>query len=189
MFMEEFIAVEELMVPLEEYATVSEEASLFEAVMALEAVHEKMDREKYHYLHRAILVYDGEGKIVGKIGQIDVLRALEPRYKDLGDTRAMSRAGLSPEFIRSMMDNMAFCDTSLTDMCGKASRIQVRDFMYTPEAGECVEADASLCEAIHMLIMGKHQKLLVLREGDIVGVLRLSDVFMKIFEMMKQCET
>ena len=33
-----------------------------------------------------------------------------------------------------------------------------------------------------------HQKLLVLEDKKIVGVLRLSDVFMKIFELMKQCE-
>jgi predicted transcriptional regulator len=56
------------------------------------------------------------------------------------------------------------------------------------EEGEYVEADVSLCEAIHMLVMGQHQRLLVLSEGEIVGVLRLSDVFMKVFELMKQCE-
>jgi predicted transcriptional regulator len=133
-------------------------------------------------------VYNSEKKIVGKISQLDVLRALEPRYEKLGDMRAMSRAGLSAQFVKDMITSMAFCDTSLMDMCGKATRIKIKDFMHSLEEGESVDMDASLCEAIHMLVMGHHQKLLVAKEGRIVGVLRLSDVFMKIFEMMKQCE-
>jgi len=63
------IIVKDLMVPLEEYATVSEDATLLEAVMALEAAQEKIDREKYKYLHRAILVLNRSGKVVGKISQ------------------------------------------------------------------------------------------------------------------------
>lgn len=181
----EIITVEELMVPVDEYAKVSQDATLFEGVMALEKAQEEQDRKKYHYLHRAILVYDRNKKIVGKISQLDVLRALEPKYKDFGDTRTMSRAGLSAQFMKSMMKNYTFCDTSLVDMCGKGARIKVKDFMYTPEEGEFVEADATLCEGIHILVMGQHQKLLVVREGEIVGVFRLTDVFMKIFELMK----
>ena len=187
--MDEIITVEELMVPVEEYATVSEDASLFEAVVGLEQGQENIVQSGRLYLHRAILVYDKHSKVVGKISQLDVLRALEPKYKDLGDTRAMSRAGLSATFLKSMMENMAFCDTSLSDMCGKAARIKVKDFMHKPEEGEQVATDASLCEAIHMLVMGHHQKLLVSKNSEIVGVLRLSDVFMKVFEMMKQCES
>ena len=59
--------VRDLMVPLEEYATVPEEATLFEAVMALEQAQERLDRNRYKYLHRAVLVYDKNKKIVGKI--------------------------------------------------------------------------------------------------------------------------
>jgi len=51
------IPIKDLMVPLEEYATVSEEATLFEAVAALEKAQERLDRDKYLYLHRAVLVY------------------------------------------------------------------------------------------------------------------------------------
>ena len=186
--MDELITVEELMVPVDEYATVSEDASLFEAVVALEEAQQLISQTGRLYLHRAIMVYDKNKKVVGKITQLDVLRSLEPRYKDLGDTRAMSRAGLSASFLKSMMDNMAFCDTSLSDMCGKAARIKVKDFMNSPEEGECVGVDASICEAIHLFVMSQNQGLLVVSKDEIVGILRLSDVFMKVFEMMKQCE-
>ena len=182
------ITVEDMMVPLEEYATVSEEATLFDAVMALEKAQEAIDRNRHQYLHRGILVYDRNKKIVGKISPLDALRALEPKYDEMGDMRTMSRAGFSPEFIKSMLDNYALCDKSFTDMCGKGANRQVKDFMYTPTEGEYVEADDALCEAIHRFVMGHHQSLLVTRDEEIVGVLRLIDVFKQVFQTMKTCK-
>jgi len=63
----------------------------------------------------------------------------------------------------------------------------VKNFMYTPTEGEYVEESASLNEAIHQLIMGHHQSLLVTRKKQIVGILRLTDVFKEVFEVMKTC--
>lgn len=185
----DFISVEDLMIPVAEFATISEDATLYEAVMKLKTLQGQMEGGDYRPAHRAILVFDRQGKIVGKISQLDVLRALEPKYSAMGDTRALSRAGLSVQFLRSMMENFNLCDTSLSDMCGKGARIRVKDFMYSTQEGECVEAEASLCEAIHMLIMGQHQKLLVVRGKEIVGVLRLADVFGKVYDLMAPCET
>jgi len=185
----EFFAVEDLMVPLEEYATVRENDTLFEAVMALEAAQQKRNVQKHQFMHRAVLVLDDRGEVVGKIGHIDVLRALEPRYKEIGDTKSIARAGFSPEFIRSMMENYHLCDSSLVDMCAKSARIKVKDFMYTPEEGEKVDAEASLCEAIHQFVMKPvHLGLLVVKDKKIVGILRRTDVFMTVFGLMKECE-
>jgi hypothetical protein len=36
--------------------------------------------------------------------------------------------------------------------------------------------------------MGRHQSLLVRRGSDVVGILRLSDVFKKICDEMKACK-
>ena len=185
----EFFAVEDLMVPLEEYATVRKNDTLFEAVMALEAAQQKRNVQKHQFMHRAVLVLDDRGEVVGKIGHIDVLRALEPRYKEIGDTKSIARAGFSTEFIRLMMDTYHLCDSSLVDMCAKSARIKVKDFMYTPEEGEKVDAEASLCEAIHQFVMKPvHLGLLVVKDKKIVGILRRTDVFMTVFGLMKECE-
>jgi CBS domain-containing protein len=185
----EIITVEDLMVPIDEYATVSEEATLYEAVKALEKAQEELDRKHYPYLHRAILVLDKKGKVLGKISQLDVLRALEPKYEEMGDMRNLSRAGLNPDFIKSMMETYALCEIPFTQMCYNASNLKVKKFMYSPTKGEYVEADASLCEAIHIFVMGDHQKLLVTREGEIIGVLRLTDVFKEVFQTMESHKT
>ena len=43
----EIITIEDLMVPIEEYATVGEEATLYEAVKALEKAQEDFDFKHY----------------------------------------------------------------------------------------------------------------------------------------------
>lgn len=186
--MSEIIRVEELMVPAEEYVTVSENATLFEATMALEKAQEEQDRKRFKYLHRAILVTDAGGKVVGKISQLTCIQALEPKYKSMGDLRSISAAGFSSDFIKSMMESFHLCEASLMEMCAKGGQIKVKEFMHRPGEGEFVEADAAVCEAIHQFIIGQYQSLLVVRDGRIVGILRLTDVFMKVFEIMKQCE-
>ncbi|MCD6296589.1 MAG: CBS domain-containing protein [Deltaproteobacteria bacterium] len=184
----EKVSVKDLMVPLEEYATVSEEATLFEAVMALEKAHEELDRSRFKYLHRAILVLDENNKVVGKISQLDALRALEPKYVEMGDTGAISRAGFSPQFLKSMMKRYSIFGGTLRDICAKAAKVKVKNFMYTPGEGEYIEENVHLGEAIHQLVMGRHQSLLVTRDEQIVGILRLTDVFVHVFQEMRACE-
>jgi predicted transcriptional regulator len=59
--------------------------------------------------------------------------------------------------------------------------------MYTPAQGEYVKEEATLDEAIHQLIIGHHQSLLVLRGKEIVGILRLNDVFREVCNMIVSC--
>jgi len=50
---------------------------------------------------------------------------------------------------------------------------------------EFVHVTNNLSKAVHQLVMGCHQGLLVLDQNEIVGVLRLSDVFDEICAIMK----
>ena len=180
------IKVGELMVPLAEYATVSEEATLHEAVSALEEAqrHVGGDREK----HRAILVLDKKGRVVGRLDQWTVLWAIEPRYKQMGDLRETSRYGFSPDFLKSMIESYGLWRKPLEGLCRKAAEMKAKDIMHTPAEAEFVGEDASLDTAIHLLVMGRHQSLLVTRGEDIVGVLRLSDVFRMVGDSIKACK-
>lgn len=184
--MQEF-TVKDIMVPLSEYATCSNEATLFEAVIALEKAQQDFHEERYR--HRAILVYDQNQKIVGKVSQMDVLRALEPRYKDMGES-TMTRFGFSKTFLKSMMEHFRLWEKPLEEICRKAADLKVKDVMYAPSEGEYVREDASINEAIHQLVMGHHQSLLVTdaESGEIVGILRLTDVFMVAWQAMRTCK-
>lgn len=178
--------VKAFMVPLEEYATVTEEATLFDAVLALEKAQEAFNRTPY--AHRAILVCGPGGRIIGKIGQFEVLAALEPRYKDLVDFKHTSRFGFSPEFLTSMMETHGLWRRPLDDICRRCVRIKVKDIMALPTAAEYIPEEATLNEAIHRLVMGRHLSLLVTRQDLTVGILRLCDVFHEVCNVLKTCE-
>lgn len=180
--------VKEIMVPLNEYATVTEDASLHDAVFALDRAHAEFKKNIYH--HRAVLVFNSDGtRIVGKISQLDILRALEPKYRQLGSgdplaTIGLSRFGLSPDFLNSLISQYSLWDEPLESLIGKARLLRVKDFMYTHTDGEYVEEEASLADAIHQLILGRHQSLLVVTENEITGILRLVDIFSEVCDLI-----
>jgi len=180
-------SVKDLMVPLSEYATVSEDATLYEAVLSLEEAQEKFEDKHTRYRHRAILVLDKDGKVIGKLGQLDVLRALEPKYKQMVQGEGSHRYGFTSQFMQSMLQDYQLFADPLEDICHKAGEQNVKEYMVTPTEGEFVAEDASLDVAVHQLIMGHHQSLLVTRGDRIVGILRLTDVFASIFHTMKGC--
>lgn len=180
------LIVKDLMVPLTEYATVGEDATLFEAVSTLEKAQEEFDHTRYR--HRGILVLNANGRVVGKISQLDVLKSLEPKYAEMASQKGMHNFGFSKDFTVSLLKSYGMWSTPLMDLCRKAIQIKVRDVMYTPSEGEYVEEDASLDQAVHQLVMGHHQSLLVARGDKITGVLRLTDVFAAVFHAMKACQ-
>ena len=176
--------VKDLMVPLEEYAVVPQTATILEALEALDKAQAKLPPGKHR--HRAVLVLDDSGKVIGKIGHLGFLRALEPKYSILGDMGKLSRVGLEPQFISTMMDNFRFFEDNLTDLCHRACHIKVVDVMRPVE--ENIDENASLNEAIHKLVMWQTLSLLVTREKkgrEVVGLLRLSDIFEEITNFMK----
>lgn len=178
------VRVKDVMVNLEDYATVSEDATLYDAVIALEKAQEQYIRSQY--VHRAVLVFDKNRKIVGKISQIDILMALEPSYRFV-DFKKLSRFGYSLDYLKAFT-KAAPWDKPLSDICKKAAALVVKDFMHTPSQGEFVKEDASLDEAIHQLIIGNQLSLLVTKGQDIVGILRLTDVFAFVCRNIKDCK-
>ncbi|MGD8411001.1 MAG: hypothetical protein PVF25_12590, partial [Desulfobacterales bacterium] len=65
------IKVKELMVPLEDYATVPSGATLLEAILALETAQMTLDPSMHK--HRAILALDETGKVVSKMTMKSIL--------------------------------------------------------------------------------------------------------------------
>ena len=175
------------MVPLGDYAAVSQEATLYEAVLALDEAQKPLHRDRHP--HRAVLVLDAEDRVVGKLSQWDFIRALEPRYNEIADFNSLVRFGFSTRFIRSMVEDQGLWQKPLDNLCERASQIKVSDVMYNPAEGEYVQEDATLDEGIHQLVIGRYQSLLVTRDSRVVGMLRLSDVFSAVCAIMKSSQS
>ena len=60
--------------------------------------------------------------------------------------------------------------------------------MQTPTEGEIIDQEASLETAVMQLVTGRHISLLVTRDKEIIGILRMTDAFAAVFHTMKECE-
>jgi CBS domain containing-hemolysin-like protein len=134
--------VKDLMVPISEYATVPETATLYEAVLALEKAQEAYQQSRYS--RKAVALQ-----------QEEYLKSSPP----------------------------------ILDVYSTAAKLKVTDLMQRPTEGEYVDETTSLDMALHQLTTGSNLSLLVTRGADIVGVLRLADVFAAVFHAMKESET
>ncbi len=177
------ITVRELMVPLEEYATVSETATLREAILALEKAQMTLDPSRHK--HRAILVLDESGKVVSKITMKHILIALEPNYGKVEGTGVLERSGFSPDLIRSMLENNALWTEPLQFFSERAAKLKVGDLIHAPSEDEYIDENATLGEAIHQMIVYPYLSLLVTGGDKVLGILRLSDVFTKVCDIIK----
>ena len=178
--------VKDLMIPLSEYGTLSEEATLYEAAMALEKAQQEFEQDRGR--HRLLLIVDKDGNVVGKISQLDVLRALEPKGVHIEDSRSLSRFGVSRKYLKPMLKQCRFWEKPLLDICTESGRLKVERLLHAPAEGEYVDENASLTEAIHQLALEHHQSLLVTRGKEIVGILRQKDMFKEVTETLSVCE-
>lgn len=178
--------VKDLMVPLSEYASVSEEASLYEAFLALESAQKEFDHTKYRHL--GILILDKRGRVVGKLSNMDALRALESTYDSTQDFGSLPTLGFSEAFVRRLHAAARAMGAPLAQLCKQAADLRAKDFMQLAGEDECIDAEASLREAISRLVLGRSMTLLVQRGETFVGVLRLSDVFAAVFHLVRACE-
>jgi hypothetical protein len=182
----ETIKVKDWMVTLDECTTLSEDATLYEAVLALEAAKERFDVTGDRC--PAVIVLEKSGHAVGKLNQLDILRCLEPKYAEMGDLKKIAGYGLSADLLRSMIDRYELWKAPLNEICRKASRMRIGGITSAPLAGEFIEAEASINQALHQLIICQDQSLMVTSKGKTVGILLLTDVFHKVGALIKPCE-
>jgi CBS domain-containing protein len=178
--------VKDLMIPISEYETIPIESNLYEAALALDKAQKTYEQGMYP--HRILLISDENGEIVGKISQLDVLRALEPKGQQIHDSKTLSRFGVSSQYLKPMLNQCGFWDKPLIDICRSAGRLKVKILVCAPAEGEYVPEDASLSEAIHQLALEHHQSLLVTRSKKIVGILRQTDLFKEVVQTLDVCE-
>ncbi|MFH1139201.1 MAG: CBS domain-containing protein [Pseudomonadota bacterium] len=174
--------IDELMVQIKDYASVSSEASLLDAVEALEKARERADRRRFK--HRAVLVIDEQEKIVGKVRPIEVLDNLEPGYGRLGPLNDPAR--LSREKIKNMITERRLWEKPFRQTCRDAALTPVKEIMHVFQENEYIHLDAPIEEAIHQMIIGRRMSLLVEKDGQVVGVLRLTDIYSEVCLIMKE---
>jgi CBS domain-containing protein len=184
------LTVRDLMVPRNQYASIGPDNTLYEAALALqEAQRLEQSLDPGRHRDRAILVVDEFGKVTGKLSMLNVLGGLLPRYARVGghavSARAAARLGSARALIESQERDAGRWKKPLENLIEKASDVRVHELIRPFGEGELVDEDESLDSAIHKMVNGRYQSLLVTRDGEIVGILRLTDVYEEISERLR----
>ena len=178
------MTVGDLMVSISEYATVSEGATMLEAVLALEKAQDEFAHKRYS--HRAVLILDKNNRVTGKLSQLDFLRALVREDEHLEKIGDIGKFGFSPMAVMTHREKYRVNHATGEELVSAAAKLKVEDFMQSPSEDEYIDEDTSLDIAAHQLITGFHLSLLVRKGEDIVGILRLSDIVSGAFRTMKE---
>lgn len=178
--------VNDLMVPLAEYATVSSGCTLQEAVLALEKAQEEFDHTKYR--HRSILVLDRTEQVIGRLNHLDALHALIPEHDGHLGTAQLGRFGFSNDFIRKLYRKRLRHTIPLTQLCENARNFKVEEYMRAPEEYEKIDHKADIITAVHQLVQENLRSLLVTQDETIIGILRLTDIFSAVYHTITRPE-
>lgn len=172
------------MVPLSEYRSIPASMGMADAVAELEDALEEYSTSARRL--GGLLVKDTAGRVVGKLSPLDLIMALEPTYKKLNND-GFSSMGISRDEIRKQVEELGLWRDPLLSICQRAAVTPVSEIMYTPAQGEMVDENANLAHAMHQLLVGFHQALLVMRDDEVVGVLRLEEVYQRVADILGTC--
>lgn len=147
------ISLEQLMVPLEQYPSISEEESLDHAINILIEEFKKRDNSWHNY--EALLTKDSSGEITGMLTLRSALIA----------TREFKHPSLK---LRLM--NILFNKPLPT------SNLKVKDFLH-PFKSQLVSISDKPDEVISFVLNHNFNSVLVSNNKKIVGVIRIIDLF------------
>jgi len=180
----ENMKVRDLMVQAEKFPSISDSATFYEALVALESAQKKYLSGESE--QRILLVKDDKGKVTGKLSPIDLLRGLETNYLRMDTQKILSRFGL--DYIwKSMQEDYNLWGNPFEDLCRKAAGLRIKSFITAPPEGQCVHVNDTLVKCFHRFVMNRHDALFVLEGDEIVGLLRFSDIYRRASRIMKEC--
>ena len=153
--------VKDIMLPIQDYATVFLENTLRDAVFVLKNTFYAGCAEGSQ-AHRSVLVFNSKKKLVGTLGFKEVMHLLR----------------LSKEMPKNR--NELFIS-----LCISQSGKKVKDVM-APIGSEFVNAEDSVLDAAHLLIHSGLDLIPVLEKGNVVGMIRSAEIFKEVSQLLEE---
>ena len=182
-----------LMVPVEDYASIPMSASILDGILALKEAQQLEFRENSErHRDRAVLVLDPKGEVIGKLSMWSIVGCLELNFNrakgSAAASKAASRVGSTKAFIDEIAASSHLWRSRLHTIADKTAHLKVQDLLHEPRKKELIDEGSSLEQAMHQLVAGHFMSLLVTRDDRIVGILRLVDVFEAVCRMIRREE-
>ena len=176
--MEVMKRVKEVMIRVELYPSVRDNATLREAIAKIEEAQLEVDLRKS--LPRVLLVFDEINVLVGTVRRRDIMRGLEPKYllsQPLEYRRKLFDIDIDPDLSELSYDRV------VRGIREQANR-PVSDVMRPIEA--IVDAEDHVMKAIQEMVFLNVNLIPVLQEGHLVGVVRSVDVFHHLAQLLEE---
>lgn len=176
--------VRDLLVPVNEYATTTVDRTLREAVPALRRLYCQIEEGRCTQAgHRNILVLNGTGELVGILSFRSILQVLMPEIAG-GLTAKLEALGVSIAFAQADSPHLDEARASFRARVIRNSETPVKDVMLKVRG--TVDIDADLMDALKLMYQNKITVLPVYENGGLVGVLRESDVFLAVADILME---
>ena len=170
----------DLMVSLKEYPVIDASATVLDEVNRLGESRRNMESGRQPF--QAVLVADGNGSIIGKLGQLAILKALEPSRRVFGDQHAFDNAEVTNSIIKAALDQMRAFQNEFSEMCKGAAALPVRSAMHPFK--EHIDIGTSINDVIHYMVEWQTLSILVTEKDRPVGLVRLSDLCDEVISEM-----
>lgn len=163
----------DLMIPIEEYTTISPEASIREGIEKLnDSFGRLVSTDKIMQTgHRSILVMD-KNQLAGIFSIMDLIAALRPAYL----------SAPKPSMAYSMEYSAMFWSGLFTSQAKQISRKKIFDVMSPPPPS--VKETANLMELANILYETECRRLIVRRDEKVIGVIREQEIFFEAADII-----
>lgn len=163
--------VKDLMMPVAECPRVSVDRSIYDAIVMLEANRERFRRVDYR--PRVLLIEDEHYRVIGSVRHIDILRALLGSYS-------------SDESVDQSIEALiCACKEGFENSYKRAKDLKMKSIVHIPSDVEFIDQDASLEEGACRLMSGPYLHLFVRSGTNVAGILRMSDLFIRLCHGVK----
>ena len=179
--------VKDIMNPIEEYSTVDVEAHLCEALSILKKNHESIKSCTVGTFHKTLFITDASKNIIGKLSMYDIIRGLVPESAKKPALRAYrallsSRAEAVADEVGEIQKRFKWLDNTFFDLVKQEVNTKIKDCM-SPIQPVLKEED-TLNWAIYTMFRVNEREPLVLRDGKIVGVINLMNIFSELLDIV-----
>ena len=150
--------VRDLMIPLEDYDSISADKSVRDA-------YELMAKTGHH----AILVLDEKNEPIGQLSYRDALIALEPKYS----AGKWGHSGFTPKAFENYP--VFYYEGEFSGQCKAQLKKSVKEVMSLFPVS--IDEGATLSEAVHVMVAKNIGRMPVVSGGKFMGMIRLVEIF------------
>jgi len=165
--------VKKFIIPLEKYPNLNENQTIHDAVQVIRSfICGENDRLRY----AALLVLNDQNQLVGAVTLRDILRGLDPRFREFPKVKKFEGKGSEFPDLTILWEDSFFVE------CTKRSHVLIKDFMSSIHH---VKGGDPILKALSIMLSTNHDILPVVENDTVIGVIRLEEIFKEINDRCK----